>query len=466
MTIESKAQIITVVPQEHPGERYSSSFGDSVDVIYSQVNPDLARNDGNVAVLVVDPSSVTGHDYEVRFQTDAQNNARWDLIDVTLGDTVLANQTNQRGDNAYTIVDGLKVIVSGPLPGIKEMVELDPATQEVYDANLWGSLNNYGRSQGWPTFVISENNGTDFPDMDRFGLMTPKDYEIIFTDTDSTLAWDYYTDGVLKDVNGVPEFVPATFWRIDTDGSRTRITVCVLDNEGDGTWDRTGGLGIFGTPTFDMFYIYDNAEYVPADVATYISTDDGTTSPGYGPWGAVYPAINRFTISMYYDLNGYAQPGDLDDDGVFYGPPHAGEIIRINTYKPNAPNDVFAFTTPAAKTVTKADLKEDLKKINVVPNPYYGYHKNESDIFNRWIQFTYLPADMGVKIRIFDLAGNLIRTLDKPVDATTLLQWDLKNEYQLPIASGIYIYHVDVSGVGEKVGKMAIFAPNERLDTY
>jgi len=180
----------------------------------------------------------------------------------------------------------------------------------------------------------------------------------------------------------------------------------------------------------------------------------------------VYPAINRFTISMYFDVDGYAAASDLDADGVFYGPPHAGEIIRVNTYKPNSTNDVFSFTTPDAKTVTKADLKEDLKKINVVPNPYYGYHKNESDIFNRWIQFTYLPADMGVKIRIFDLAGNLIRTLDKPVDATTLLQWDLKNEYELPIASGIYIYHVDVSGVGEKVGKMAIFAPNERLDTY
>jgi hypothetical protein len=34
------------------------------------------------------------------------------------------------------------------------------------------------------------------------------------------------------------------------------------------------------------------------------------------------------------------------------------------------------------------------------------------------------------------------------------------------VASGIYVYHVDVPGMGEKIGKMAIFSPNERLDTW
>jgi len=463
MTIESKAQIITVVPQEHPGERYSSSFGDSVDVIYSQVNPDLARNDGNVAVLVVDPSSVTGHDYEVRFQTDAQNNARWDLIDVTLGDTVLANQTNQRGDNAYIIVDGLKVIVAGPEPGIKEIVEINPLTGDVYDGNLWNSLNNYGRSQHWPTFAISENTGTDRTRVDCYGLMTLKDYEIIFTDNDSTLAWDFNTNKVLVDTNGKPEFIPATFWRIDPDGTRTRITVCVSDNEGDGTWDRTGGTGIFGTPTFDMFYIYDNVEYVPADVATYISTNDGTIAPGYGPLGVINPAVNRFTISMYFDIDGYANADDLDTNGVFYGPPHAGEWIRINTFKPNTANDVFTFTAPDPKTITTASSKADLDKISVVPNPYYGGHTQELNS-DRWIQFMNLPPEC--TIRIFDIAGNLIRCLENTNSSQSLLHWDLRNNYDLPVGSGIYIYYVEVPKIGNKVGKIAVMQANNPISAY
>jgi len=142
----------------------------------------------------------------------------------------------------------------------------------------------------------------------------------------------------------------------------------------------------------------------------------------------------------------------------------AGDMFKINASHVNAPADVFSFTAPAAATPTAVTKKEDLDKINVVPNPYYGTHSGEIDPFNRWVQFTYLPDKC--TIRIFDLAGSLIRKLEKNDATTTLLQWDLKNEYQLPVASGIYVYHVEVPGLGNKVGKMAIFAPNERLDTY
>jgi hypothetical protein len=138
--------------------------------------------------------------------------------------------------------------------------------------------------------------------------------------------------------------------------------------------------------------------------------------------------------------------------------------MQIFASNVNSVYDVFTFTAPAAAEPVTAYLKEDLKKINVVPNPYYGYHSGEMNIFERWVQFTNLPEK--VTIRIFDLAGNQIRKLEKNDPSTTFLRWDLKNEYELPVASSIYVYLVDVPGVGEKVGKLAIFAPNERLDTY
>ena len=459
----SPAAIVTAVPQNHPGERYYTAEGDTVIVSYEAVNPNQPAGDGSVIVTIVDPSAVTGHDYRVTFKEDANGDVTWDLNDETLGTIVLADQTNQAGDEAYTIVDGLFVQVAGPPPGIKEIVELDPATGEVFDANLWGSLNNYGRSQHWPTIVISENAGTDYTRMDRFSSMSPKDYEIIFNDTDQTLAWDYSTDAVLKDtLTGDPEYLPLTCWRIDLDGTRTRLPVTVLDNDGDGNWNRSVE-GVYG-PAFELLYIYDNAEYNPADAASYIAADDGTAAPGYGPWGVSYPAINRFCINMYQDVDGYAIASDLDGDGFFWGPPHAGEYIRINTNKPNTANDVFLFTAPQAKSLTEADRKNDLDMIRVVPNPYYGYHTGEVSIFDRWVQFTCLPE--ACRIRIFDLAGEVVRVLDKDDPTSTFLRWDLNNEYGLPVASGIYIYHVDVPGVGSSIGKLAVFAPNERLDTF
>jgi hypothetical protein len=160
--------------------------------------------------------------------------------------------------------------------------------------------------------------------------------------------------------------------------------------------------------------------------------------------------------------------GDDVSDGVVdpatQMAPEEGTVFRLITTKPNTANDYYAFTAPAAVVASTADIKADMKKIKVVPNPYYGYHSGELDPFNRWVQFTYLPPKC--TIRIFDLAGNLIRKLEKDDASTPFLRWDMKNEYELPVASGVYVFQVDAPGVGEKIGKMAIFTPNERLDTF
>jgi hypothetical protein len=71
------------------------------------------------------------------------------------------------------------------------------------------------------------------------------------------------------------------------------------------------------------------------------------------------------------------------------------------------------------------------------------------------VRFTYLPEKCTIKI--FDLAGHLVRQFEKADATTPFLDWDLTNHYGATVASGIYIYHVEVPGIGEKVGKMAVF---------
>ncbi len=36
---------------------------------------------------------------------------------------------------------------------------------------------------------------------------------------------------------------------------------------------------------------------------------------------------------------------------------------------------------------------------------------------------------------------------------TTFIEWDIKNQHGIPIASGVYIVHVDAPGIGEKILK-------------
>lgn len=91
-----------------------------------------------------------------------------------------------------------------------------------------------------------------------------------------------------------------------------------------------------------------------------------------------------------------------------------------------------------------------LDLINVVPNPYYAYANYETSRLDSRIKFTNLPEKCTIKI--YNVGGSLVRTLTKD-DPTTSTDWDLKNVNGVPIAGGVYIVHIDVPGVGEKVIK-------------
>ena len=58
-----------------------------------------------------------------------------------------------------------------------------------------------------------------------------------------------------------------------------------------------------------------------------------------------------------------------------------------------------------------------------------------------------------------------LRTIKKSDDLTSV-DWDLKNDHGIPIASGLYIIHIDATGVGEKILKwFGVLRPVD-LDTF
>ena len=108
--------------------------------------------------------------------------------------------------------------------------------------------------------------------------------------------------------------------------------------------------------------------------------------------------------------------------------------------------------------------REGLNRIRVVPNPYYSRSSYELSNFNRIIKFINMPEQ--ATVRIYDLSGHLIRTLRKTDATTSILEWDIQNENRLPIASGIYVYHVEVPGAGSTVGRLIVFMEKERLQNF
>lgn len=120
-----------------------------------------------------------------------------------------------------------------------------------------------------------------------------------------------------------------------------------------------------------------------------------------------------------------------------------------------------------------------LDLINIVPNPYYAYSGYETSTLDNKVKITNLPAKCTITIYAMD--GTLVRrfTRDVTSDNTeggqlnsktsnidTSLDWDLKNHKSVPVASGMYIIHIDAGDLGEKTLKwMGIMRPID-LDSF
>jgi hypothetical protein len=120
---------------------------------------------------------------------------------------------------------------------------------------------------------------------------------------------------------------------------------------------------------------------------------------------------------------------------------------------------LYSFTTNGIAPAKLGDANnnytsnkdEIFKRIHVVPNPYYAYSQYENSRVENRVRIINLPEKATIKI--FTLDGALIKTLVKNDAATTYIDWDIKNDKNIPIASGLYLVHVNIPGVGETVLK-------------
>ncbi len=140
--------------------------------------------------------------------------------------------------------------------------------------------------------------------------------------------------------------------------------------------------------------------------------------------------------------------------------PKGGDVFFIKTKKPFYNGDKFEFATKAS-SVDAEKAKNELKKISVVPNPYIAAAKwerrnlNQNGRGERKIYFIHLPSQC--TIRIYNVNGDLVKTLTKDYSATTgQLSWNLVSEDGMDIAPGLYIYQVEAPGIGNYIGKFAV----------
>lgn len=178
-----------------------------------------------------------------------------------------------------------------------------------------------------------------------------------------------------------------------------------------------------------------------------------STQPGYA-----MKNISWVSIPMRTGLSQNRSFEDLLNDGDIKMKIRIETPMRIGYFDFEADEatynnfPTFIFDTYSIKT-DRNDLeiaKEALDLINVVPNPYYGYSEYELSQLENLIKITNLPQLC--TISIYNTNGTLVRRFSKD-SGLSYQEWDLKNQYGIPIASGVYIIHIDVPGVGEKIIK-------------
>jgi hypothetical protein len=428
--LRSAFVVRTATPQIPLGERFGGTTGDTLTVKHT-----TGKSDGEVVPIVVDPSATTGDNYKVAFDTSGGGYV-WNLIDVTTGKTLAANQTNQSGNDNYPIVGGMLVKVLGPPIAINSL---------SYTGTRWVSGVNWGGAQFFGGMDLGQNFwGDPFP---AAGYVPVE------------MKW---TGGSGKETPSV-----ANGW---AQGATYRR-------------DKGYAYGGIGWMPFQTFDISDPANPVQLNVCFVEDSVNGSANLKWDMgWNGTDFAADggreyTFINSTPYDPNHYNGTNvGLDNENMYDFWPGVRTSAAAHPYLqapftmtivPNYPNietDAFTFTAPTVDKSTALE-KTDVNKINVFPNPYYGYQYRETSRDDHYVTFSHLPGT-NVTIRIFDLSGVLVKTINH-INGKQFETWNLQNDSGYPVASGIYVAYIDMPGLGTtKVLKLAIVQEQQILKVY
>ncbi|MBC8322154.1 MAG: T9SS type A sorting domain-containing protein [Candidatus Marinimicrobia bacterium] len=509
-TLESSKQIMTIRPQiATTSEDAVTSYGTSSIAAEHSVGV----SDGSVVGIVIDPLLVTGDDYQISFHFNDDSSAIvWDVDNTTDGTTLVLGNAIQTGTDMETgnnvgldanpIVEGLQIQVTGAPDDLKWVGVTANASGELaspVDALAYWYFPKYLIADGDYTdqqttteatwfFNVGPQYGVDqdallgavFPYTGGYavpgsgiGYIIPDDFEVRFTGAGKAI--NYWVDESVVDV-------PFEWWNIGVASDPSddyQLIPYFLDEDGNGEWNLQfgsedadhGTSGAFNDPWTDRVYVlsptdntpgtqgYDN--FMAAAPDNYGGLPAWYSGAGWTDPGGPLDAWNTFSRTTFMIWNGgdvttATSPADYSAES-----PEIGTIFRIATTKPNTVNDVFTLKTSDYKT---GEAAFDPKSINVWPNPYFANNPEERSPLERIVTFTHLPEEGTATIRVFNLAGELVRKIVHD-NETQYEVWDLANNFNIPVASGMYIAHIETSA-GNKILKIAVIQPEERIDVY
>ncbi|MDH4071088.1 MAG: hypothetical protein OEV30_11780, partial [Ignavibacteria bacterium] len=450
-TLESPPLIITAIPgQPNPGTRYPYAIGDTLSTVVNVVG----TNDAVVNPVIFTPTRQFGETFEVHFDTLTGGSVIWNLLQAGVPDTIVNGMPVTTDTTIRLVNNGFTVSVSPSPQGVRS----------VTDGNGDAVFGPTGIPEGAAYRLLGKS--TDINGLAGGGTNTGRNYEIRMT-TDSSYVVSIANPTFLSKVIKVP-FRVFDLQRSSEETPVERMAVVRDHGSTPDTWNVSNIPLVQGGTTFTVFepmYI-STIPYVADDPNTPTREDSAAVKAAQNNLIAVANAttnVRNAVDSVYF--------ADLDDDGVAAP---AGTSTFVSKFLEIRAGDIKAIQLESVTTGDVTIARDDVTLVNVFPNPYYGLNTRETSSQARYVTFNHLPSN--ATIRIFNLAGVLVRTLNK--DATTTnptspqhFQWNLQNQNGLPVASGIYLIHIemkDTDGVdlGSKILKLAIIQEQQFLPNY
>lgn len=419
--------------------------------------------------IVLDPYKVVNATYKMVFRDDSTYNIV--RIQNSQADTILGwlRNVSPLNNNAF-IADGI-LFKADTINKLNYGVIKDPGagTQSINKGwkytggtpNLAGAdtaslkllFTNYAPPQSismglsWPSGTAYRSGYNSKIDLAFLKVSALKNVKITFGTTQKAYRYrGTFINAPYQDYVDIPFKVEIDDPQ-DTNSTVPRqVNVAFYDADSSGTWNpkATGDGG---------------AEFVYLMYSTY----DPNPNTFYTSKNLQFTAQFRLM-----DIQYVWTPKLLNNAPAF----NNGDVLEIVPYTrlqyQQSPGTITVIETnptiaPIIGSTEIASQRGELSAVRVVPNPYYGGHAQETSPFDRFVKFMNMPKQ--ATIYIYSLNGNLVRQINKN-DNTTTINWDLLNIDRIPVASGIYIAFIDAPGIGTKTIKLAIFTPEERIDSF
>ena len=403
----------------------------------------------------------------------------WNVRDLTTQKLVVQNQTVYGGLDIYANTEG-----PGGSTGILTNTTPAPASSNpIFDGMVAAVDGSYEAPIVWNSATIHRAPGsaTTFSSRSTAGL--PDGIDItnytVFGGVTTSKAVDNFGAGT-NDIDQLQQDYKLIFDGVlDTTVSGSGDTLITVKSGGQmGTIFSTvsGAAGLADHPlnpnpgSTDPFLIRIPFKVwnVDQNKQVNLAFRDRLQHPTDNPFRAWNTEDRMYAVIVNSDYN-ETTPTPPDDNAtwviVFWSTHwHVGDTVSIVYANPlQVGKDVWRFTAPGAPTVSSDSAKMDVQHINVFPNPYYGVNTQEINKYARFVTFNHLPQT--AKIRIFNLAGVLVRTIDH--NGTQFERWDLNNKDGYPVGSGLYIAYIDMPSLGTtKILKLAIIQEQQVLDRF